>query len=125
MKLPGSVRRNRPVENTEVGSEQAKFIGAEASKLSSSSLRNTKVYWEKRAITDSSGNVRIETKVFALVEMPEQDFKLAVMNAIRKSEGRKGIGADFAKKVDQHWEKFVNPDKDELRAPTASTADAN
>ena len=64
-------------ESTEVGNDQAHFIGAEASKLTSSSLRNSKVYWEKRAITDASGNVRLETKVFALVEMPEQDFKLA------------------------------------------------
>jgi hypothetical protein len=39
--------------------------------------------------------------------MPETDFKRAVINAIRKQEGKGGLSQDFSKKVDEHWDNFV------------------
>ena len=40
--------------------------------------------------------------------MPETDFKRAILDAIRKQQGKGGLSKDFAQKVDQHWDKFVN-----------------
>jgi hypothetical protein len=39
--------------------------------------------------------------------MPESDFKQAVMDAIKKARGQGGLSADFAKKVNNHWDQFV------------------
>lgn len=98
-------------EGTDVASTQARFIGAEASKLTTSALRPSKRYWEKVAITQESGQVAVSYRVFTLVEMPESDFKSAILDAIRRSKGQAGISSEFAKKVDQHWDQFVNVSK--------------
>jgi hypothetical protein len=98
-------------EGTTLDSTQARYIGAEASKLTTSSLRPSKQYWEKVATVQESGQQVLRYRVFALVEMPETDFKAAIMDAIRRAQGKGGLSQDFAKKVDSHWEKFVNGDK--------------
>ncbi len=95
-------------EGTGMGSTQARYIGAEASKLTTSSLRPSKRYWEKIATTQENGQVTVKYRVFALVEMPENDFKTAIFDAIRRSLGKAGISAEFAEKVDSHWDQFVS-----------------
>lgn len=95
-------------EGTAMDSTQARFIGAEASKLISSSLRVSKRYWEKVSTATSANNRVMQYRVFALVEMPESDFKEAIINAARKQQGKGGLSADFAKKVDQQWNQFVD-----------------
>jgi hypothetical protein len=98
-------------EGTSLSGTQARYIGAEASKLTTNSLRPSKRYWEKVATTQENGQVSVQYRVFALVEMPENDFKTAIFDAIRRSKGQDRISADFAKKVDQHWDQFVNGSK--------------
>lgn len=95
-------------EGTGMSSTQARYIGAEASKLTTSSLRSGKRYWEKVATTQENGQVTVRYRVFALVEMPENDFKSAIFDAIRRSQGKAGISAEFAEKVDKHWDQFVD-----------------
>lgn len=95
-------------EGTGMSSTQARYIGAEASKLTTSSLRSSKRYWEKVATTQENGQVTVRYRVFALVEMPENDFKAAIFDAIRRSQGKAGISAEFAEKVDKHWDQFVD-----------------
>jgi hypothetical protein len=95
-------------EGTTVDSNQVRRIGAEACKLTISSIHTGNRYWEKVAMTTDSGERVTRYKVFATAEMPESDFKKAVLNAIRKQEGKAGISADFGKKVDEHWDQFVN-----------------
>lgn len=95
-------------EGTALGSTQARYIGAEASKLVTNSIRPSKRYWEKVATTDDSGNRKTIYRVFASVTMPEPDFKRAIMDAISKAQGKGGLSADFAKKVDAHWDSFTN-----------------
>lgn len=107
-------------EGTQVGAEQARYIGAEASSLVTSSVRPFKRYWEKVASTQDSG-ARVTTyRVFAAVTMPEADFKKAIMRAIRKAEGKKGISKDFSKKVDKHWDKFTGDIPSEQTANPAT-----
>jgi hypothetical protein len=94
-------------EGTAADSTQVRYIGSEACQLTTSSIRPDKRYWERVATTRDSGERVTETKVFATVTMPEADFKRAILDAIRKRQGKGGISADFAKKVDAQWDRFV------------------
>ena len=89
-------------------SQQARFIGAEAAKMTTSSIRISKHYWEKIASTTQDGQRAIRYKIFSVATMPESDFKTAVMAAVRKQQGKSGLSEDFAQKVNQHWDSFVN-----------------
>lgn len=95
-------------EGAEIGADQARYIGAEASSLITSSIRSDKRYWEKVATTQDSGERVTRYKVFALVSMPEGDFKKAILAATRKAEGKKGLSKNFAEKVDKHWDQFTS-----------------
>lgn len=94
-------------EGTAVDSTQVRRIGAEACKLTTSSIRVGNRYWEKIAMTSDSGERVTRYKVYATAEMPEQDFKRAILDAVRKQQGKGGLSQDFAKKVDEHWDTFV------------------
>lgn len=94
-------------EGTDIDSTQVRRIGAEACKITTSSIRPGSRYWEKMALSTDSGQRVTRYKVFATVTMPETDFKRAVLNAIKKHEGKGGLSQDFSKKVDDHWDQFV------------------
>jgi len=94
-------------EGTSIDSTQVRRIGAEACKITTSSIRPGTRYWEKVAMSTDSGERVTRYKVFATVTMPETDFKRAVLNAIRKQEGKGGLSKDFSEKVDAHWNDFV------------------
>lgn len=94
-------------EGTSTNSTQVRYIGAEASSLITSSIKPGKTYWEKVATTLDSGERVTQYKVFSTVVMPEDDFKRAIFDAIKKAQGKGGLSKDFAKKVDEHWDKFT------------------
>jgi len=95
-------------EGTDLTSTQARYIGAEAAKNTTSALRLDKRYWEKVVTTQDNGQRVTQYKIYASVTMPEPEFKKAVLAAIKKQQGKNGISKDFAKKVDAHWDHFVN-----------------
>lgn len=95
-------------EGTSMDATQARYIGAEASKILTSSIRQGKRYYEKVATTQDNGQRITQYKIFTTVTMPEPDFKRAIADAIRKAQGKGGLSADFAKKVDDHWDKFTS-----------------
>ncbi|MGE4233198.1 MAG: hypothetical protein AB7F43_07710 [Bacteriovoracia bacterium] len=97
-------------EGTSLDANQARWIGAEASKITTSSMRNAKRYYEKIAHTTDDGERTTKYRIFTLVQMPEADFKKAILDAARKREGKGGLSADFAKKVNSHWDSFVHAD---------------
>ena len=103
---------------------QARYIGAEASKITTSSLRLDQRYWEKVATTTDSGQRITQYKVFATVRMPESEFKMAVMNAIRHQQGKGSLSQDFADKVNKHWDSFVNPSQPQT-APASVQGQVN
>ena len=94
-------------EGTQIGADQARYIGAEASSLITSSIRPSKRYWEQVA-TSESGTRKVKQRVFSMVSMPEADFKKAIINATRKAEGKVGLSKGFSEKVDKHWDKFTS-----------------
>jgi hypothetical protein len=101
-------------EGTALDSNQTQYIGAEACKMTSSSIRNGRIYWEKIASRRDSGERFSQYKVFATVQMTESDLKLAIMEAINKRAGKGGLSKDFSKKVEQHWEQFTKPENSEI-----------
>lgn len=94
-------------EGTDVGATQARYIGAEASRLVTSSIRPGKNYWEKVATTTDSGERITQYKIFSTVQMPETDFKRAIFNAIRSAQGKGKLSKTFSEKVDAHWDQFT------------------
>jgi len=97
-------------EGTAIDSNQARFIGAEACKMTTSSIRNGKIYWEKILSKRDTGERFTQYKVFATVIMSESELKAAIIEAVNKRAGKGGLSKDFAKKVDQHWEQFTKPE---------------
>ena len=95
-------------EGSVIGADQARYIGAEASNLITSSIRADKRYWEKVATTLDSGERVTRYKVYSLVSMPEEDFKKAILSATRKAEGKVGLSKNFAERVDKHWDQFTS-----------------
>jgi hypothetical protein len=95
-------------EGTGLDRWQVRFIGGEASRLMTSSLQPGKHYWEKVAYTSSTGRVSTKYRVFATVEMPEEDFRRAILDALRRTSGRTGLSEDFADKVDEHWDELTS-----------------
>lgn len=94
-------------EGTAIDANQVRRIGAEACKLTSSNIRIGNRYWEKVASTTDSGERVTRIRVFATAEMPESEFKKAIIEAAKKQQGKPGISEDFAKKVDKHWDEFT------------------
>lgn len=95
-------------EGTGMDATQARYIGAEASELTTSEIKIGKRYWEKVSTVTGSGEPRVVYKVFASVTMSEADLKRAILDAARKRQGKGGLSADFSAQVSKHWDKFVN-----------------
>ncbi|MBL7672231.1 MAG: hypothetical protein JNM39_17260 [Bdellovibrionaceae bacterium] len=111
-------------EGTALDSTQSRYIGATASQLTTSALKTSKRYWEKVAVVQEGGQVSVQYRIFVLSEMDEPQFKTAVLDAVRKAQGKQGVSADFAKKVAQHWDKFVGNTEvpaGEQRQPSTAT----
>lgn len=98
-------------EGVKMDATQARYIGAEASALTSSSMRTSKQYWEKIFAVDEHGVGNTFYRVYSVVSMPESEFKRAIGDAIRKQSGTGKLSKDFASKVNDHWNKFVDGDK--------------
>lgn len=111
-------------EGTALDSTQTRYIGATASQLTTSAMKTSKRYWEKVAVVQEGGQVAVQYRVFVLADMEEPQFKTAVLDAIRKSQGRQGVSAEFAKKLDQHWDAFVSNTVEPPRKPTAASPSA-
>jgi hypothetical protein len=111
-------------EGTSLDSTQARYIGAEATNLVTSSIRIGRQYWEKVAMTTDSGERVTRYKVFTTVTMPETDFKNAVMTAIHKAQGKGGLSQDFAQKVNQQWDKFTGAPTQPQQSEKRDTANA-
>jgi hypothetical protein len=97
-------------EGTAVDQTQARFIGSEATRLLASSLHPGHRYWEKVAYTTDSGRRLTKYRVFATVEMPQEEFRRAILDAARRAAGKTGLSADFAEKVNQQWDRFTAPE---------------
>jgi hypothetical protein len=95
-------------EGTGLDAAQVRFIGGEASRLISSSLVPGNRYWEKVVYVSQTGR-QARYRVFATMEMPEEDFRRAILDALRRQAGKGGISADFAEKVDAHWDELTTP----------------
>ena len=97
----------RGEENEGFDEAKSSYIGAEASELTTSHLKPVKYYWEKVAQSDSNGQRQVVYKVFALVSIPESEFKKSVIAAAKKAEGAGKVSKEFDDKLNDHWNDFV------------------
>lgn len=96
-------------EGTAMDDRQARYIAGEATRLVTSSLRPRHRYWEKILSTGETGRRLIKYRVFATVEMPEAEFRQAIVEATRRASGKAGLSQDFSEKVDRQWNHFIDP----------------
>ncbi|OQW48517.1 MAG: hypothetical protein A4S09_04890 [Proteobacteria bacterium SG_bin7] len=96
----------RGEENEGFNDVTSKYIGAEASELTTSHLKPSRYYWEKVSQSEN-GQRQIVYKVFALVTIPEVEFKKSVIAAAKKAEGGGKVSKDFDDKLQEHWQDFV------------------
>jgi hypothetical protein len=80
-------------EGTALDSTQSRYIGATASQLTTSAMKTSKRYWEKVAIVQEGGQVAVQYRVFVLADMDESQFKTAVLDAVRKAQGKQSTEA--------------------------------
>jgi hypothetical protein len=97
-------------EEGTLGANQARYIGEETSRLSTSYIHLAHRYWEKVRMVGENGEATVQYRVFVAVEMPEERFKASVIDALREIQGRPGISAEFAAKVDREWDKMSESD---------------
>jgi hypothetical protein len=100
------------------GDSQARFVGMIATEvLHTSAINSSGRYWEKYvSALDAEPSVS-KIDAFVKVEMPEKDFKQAVIAAIRKQHGKKNISQEFAKKVDAQWNQIMETSSSVGREP--------
>ena len=96
-------------EGTGLDRSEVRFVGGEASRLLTSSMHPGKRYWERIAYANSAGRVVTKYRVFATLEMPEDDFRAAIVNALRQTSQRTGISEEFADKVNDRWDELTSP----------------
>lgn len=94
-------------EGTGVDATRVRFIGGEASRLVASALQPGRHYWEKVVSVTSYGRPLVKYRVFATMEMPEGEFKRAVLDAMRKNAGKAALSAEFLEKVSRHWDRLT------------------
>ncbi len=95
-------------EGYSMDASQARFMGMEATEImKTGSIRPYKKYWEKILTTNGDGQRVQKIQMFAIVRIPEADFKKAILDAARKREGKGGLSEDFAKKVNSQWDEIV------------------
>jgi hypothetical protein len=95
-------------ENSDVNSTQAKYIGSEASNLTSHSMTHEGMWWIRFAQSEEDGSRRIYYKIYSLVTMPEADLKKAVESAIQGSVAQHKLSESFQGQVNKQWNSFVN-----------------
>jgi hypothetical protein len=98
-------------EGTGLDSRQVRYIGAEATRLVASSIKPGKHYWEKVVHYSAAGAHQTKYRVFATVEMQEDEFKQAIMDALRHRAGKVGLSAEFVDKVDEQWDRLSSPER--------------
>lgn len=95
-------------EGYSLDANQARYVGMEATEIMrTSAIRPYKRYWEKYRTTVDTGERVTRVDAYSLVQMPESEFKRAVVDAIRARQGKGGISAEFADKVNSQWDQFT------------------
>lgn len=109
-------------ENAGFDSTQAKWIGSEASSITSHSMVAEGRWWKRYSQMQENGDRRIFYKIYSLVTMSEPDLKQAVFKAANKGVANNQVSAEFQKQVSKQWDRFVegsNEQQPEARNPAS------
>lgn len=94
-------------ENASLDSTQARYIGSEASNLTSHSIRVEGAFWKRYAQSNEDGSRHIYYKIYSMVSMPEVELKRAINEAMNKGLATHKLSEDFSSKVNKQWDRFV------------------
>lgn len=86
-------------QGTSIDENQITYLSAEATKLTTNSVRVGRRYWEKVSIIQENGLPVVRYKLFSEITMPENEFKAAIADAIRKAKGKGTISQELAKRA--------------------------
>jgi hypothetical protein len=103
-------------EEGTMGANESHYIGEETSKLTTSYLRLSHRYWEKVRVVGENGQPSMQVRIFVAVQMPEEQFKASVIDAVRQAE------------VSREWDKLTaddTPRTTDKREPAANQAKSN
>lgn len=111
---------------THVASEGVSFDGlelrdvkSELSRLSATGIYPARKYYHKVAVTKDDGTIRTEYRFWSELKMSENDYRKAVMAAIKKAEGKPSQTAAFKKEVEKNFSRLLNgPEANETREPS-------
>lgn len=106
-------------ENYGFDSTHAKFIGAEASSLTTHSMEVGGQWWKRYVQMSESGERHIYYKVYALITESEADLRKAIFEASHDGEVKHKLSKGFQEQVNRQWSRFVESDP-ENRQPSAS-----
>ena len=94
-------------EGTTYDQTAAHFIGSEVSSITSHSMTNEGMWWQRFAQSQEDGSRTIKYKIYSLITMPEGEFHKAVDKAIEGAAKESKLSQSFQKKVDKQWDRFV------------------
>lgn len=94
-------------EGNSFDSTQAKYIGSEVTKLTTNSVREESMYWERFAQSEEDGSRVIRYRIYSLVTMPKADFERAIREAIAGASKRGKLSKSFQEKVDRHFDHLI------------------
>ena len=90
-------------EDMEVGVNQMKYIGTEASNIVLSNLKREGCYWEKVLTQTDTSTKSVEYRAFVKMSIPVDELKKAILAASRK----RGLSEEFAEQVKERWDSML------------------
>lgn len=84
-------------EGTDIGVNQMKYVGTEASDAIVSGLKRDGCYWEKVLTQNDTSSKRVEYKAFVKMSIPVNRLEQAIRNAAKKQ----GVSPEFAEQANQ------------------------
>ena len=96
-------------EDMNLGVNQMKYIGTEASNTVLSNLNRDGCYWEKVLTQKDTNSKSVEYRAFVKMSIPVDELK----QAIRSAGAKKGLSQEFSKQVDQRWNEVLEIKREE------------
>lgn len=94
-------------EGFSLGDQTLRTITTESAKITASNMRPGRQYFQKLAVTDSSGTPQLEMRFWTEVTLSKEEFLKAMINATRKTANKPAFTEAFSKQVDQNFKTLV------------------
>lgn len=100
-------------EGTDFQGIQLQSITAEATKLTASGMKSSRRFYERVAVTGDDGIPRVQIRFWSEVTMSQEDYQKAVVQVAKNAEAKSGLSSAFSKRVEKHFDQFMQPETQE------------